>query len=106
MLFAEMAELADAHGSGPCGSDTMRVQVPLSASHGGDRKVAAFVVSEKYNTKPGKGRKPWQLIEETKRRQTGHRKYTRTGTNWICRPSYTRPYREEIFLPFIVCPFF
>ncbi len=66
-----MAELADAHGSGPCGSDTMRVQVPLSASHGGDRKVAAFVVSEKYNTKPGKGRKPWQLIEETKRRQTG-----------------------------------
>ena len=43
-LFAEMAELADAHGSGPCGSDTMRVQVPLSASHGGDRKVAAFVV--------------------------------------------------------------
>ena len=32
MLFAEMAELADAHGSGPCGSDTMRVQVPLSAS--------------------------------------------------------------------------
>lgn len=103
---AEVAELADAHGSGPCGSDTMRVQVPLSASHGGDRKVAAFVVSEKYNTKPGKGRKPWQLIEETKRRQTGHRKYTRTGTNWICRPSYTRPYREEIFLPFIVCPFF
>ncbi len=39
-----MAELADAHGSGPCGSDTMRVQVPLSALHGGDRKVAAFVV--------------------------------------------------------------
>ena len=54
-LFAEMAELADAYGSGPCGSDTMRVQVPLSASHGGDRKVAAFVVSEKYNTKPRKG---------------------------------------------------
>ena len=42
-LFAEMAELADAHGSGPCGSDTMRVQVPLSASHGGDRKITAFV---------------------------------------------------------------
>lgn len=55
MIFAGMAELADAHGSGPCGSDTMRVQVPLSASHGGDRKVAAFVVSEKYNTKPRKG---------------------------------------------------
>ena len=42
-LFAEMAELADAHGSGPCGSDTMRVQVPLSASHGGDHKIAAFI---------------------------------------------------------------
>ena len=28
---AEMAELADAHGSGPCGSNTMRVQVPFSA---------------------------------------------------------------------------
>ena len=42
-----MAELADAHGSGPCGSDTMRVQVPLSASHGGDRKVAAFIVIQR-----------------------------------------------------------
>ncbi len=30
-MQAEMAELADAHGSGPCGSNTMRVQVPLSA---------------------------------------------------------------------------
>ena len=29
--LAEMAELADAHGSGPCGSNTMRVQVPFSA---------------------------------------------------------------------------
>ena len=26
-----MAELADAHGSGPCGSNTLRVQVPSSA---------------------------------------------------------------------------
>ena len=26
-----MAELADAHGSGPCGSNTMRVQVPFPA---------------------------------------------------------------------------
>ena len=41
-LFAEMAELADAHGSGPCGSDTMRVQVPLSALQGGDHKITAF----------------------------------------------------------------
>ena len=44
-LFAEMAELADAHGSGPCGSDTMRVQVPLSALQGGDHKITAFVFS-------------------------------------------------------------
>ena len=42
-LFAEMAELADAHGSGPCGSDTMRVQVSLSALQGGDHKITAFV---------------------------------------------------------------
>ena len=26
-----MAELADAHGSGPCDSNIMRVQVPFSA---------------------------------------------------------------------------
>ena len=26
-----MAELADAHGSGPCGSNTMRVQVSFPA---------------------------------------------------------------------------
>ncbi len=43
-LFAEMAELADAHGSGPCGSDTMRVQVPLSALQSGDHKITAFVM--------------------------------------------------------------
>ena len=45
-LFAEMAELADAHGSGPCGSDTMRVQVPLSALQSGDHKITAFVFSQ------------------------------------------------------------
>ena len=28
---AEVAELADAHGSGPCDSNVMRVQVPSSA---------------------------------------------------------------------------
>ena len=51
-LFAEMAELADAHGSGPCGSDTMRVQVPLSALNGAKpnpvyffKKVFAVVVN-------------------------------------------------------------
>ena len=47
-----MAELADAHGSGPCGSDTMRVQVPLSALNGAKpnpvyffKKVFAVVVN-------------------------------------------------------------
>ena len=30
-MFAGMAELADAHGSGPCGSNTMRVQVSFPA---------------------------------------------------------------------------
>ena len=29
--YAEVAELADAHGSGPCDSNIMRVQVPSSA---------------------------------------------------------------------------
>ena len=29
--YADMAELADAHGSGPCESDFMQVQVLLSA---------------------------------------------------------------------------
>ena len=28
---AEVAELADAHGSGPCGSNTLRVRLPSSA---------------------------------------------------------------------------
>ena len=31
LVIAEMAELADAHGSGPCDSNIMRVQVPFSA---------------------------------------------------------------------------
>ena len=30
--FAEVAELADAHGSGPCGSNTLWVRLPSSAS--------------------------------------------------------------------------
>ena len=30
-IFADMAELADAHGSGPCESNFMEVQVLLSA---------------------------------------------------------------------------
>ena len=32
-----MAELADAHGSGPCGSNTLRVRLPSSALN--DREV-------------------------------------------------------------------
>ena len=31
LLYADMAELADAHGSGPCESNFMEVQVLLSA---------------------------------------------------------------------------
>ncbi len=31
ITYAGMAELADAHGSGPCGSNTMRVQVSFPA---------------------------------------------------------------------------
>ena len=30
-IYAEVAELADAHGSGPCGGNTLWVQVPSSA---------------------------------------------------------------------------
>ena len=30
-LIAEVAELADAHGSGPCGSNTLWVRLPSSA---------------------------------------------------------------------------
>ena len=32
-VHAEVAELADAHGSGPCDGNIMRVQVPSSALH-------------------------------------------------------------------------
>ena len=34
LINAEVAELADAHGSGPCDSNIMRVQVPSSALKG------------------------------------------------------------------------
>ena len=36
---AEVAELADAHGSGPCGRNTLRVRLPSSAL---SRKKARF----------------------------------------------------------------
>lgn len=44
LLFAGMAELADAHGSGPCGSNTMRVQVSFPAcKEFGDCQALFFV---------------------------------------------------------------
>ncbi len=45
---AEVAELADAHGSGPCGSNTLRVRLPSSAGNEQEvRKLAScFCVSE------------------------------------------------------------
>ena len=39
-----MAELADAHGSGPCDSNIMRVQVPFSASKTDERSLVFFVL--------------------------------------------------------------
>ena len=50
--YAEVAELADAHGSGPCGRNTVRVQVSSSALNGAKpnpvyffKKVFAVVVN-------------------------------------------------------------
>ena len=37
-----MAELADAHGSGPCGSNTMRVQVSFPARENLSRCTEVF----------------------------------------------------------------
>ncbi len=37
--FAEVAELADAHGSGPCGSNTLWVRLPSSARNGRDPEL-------------------------------------------------------------------
>ena len=53
LINAEVAELADAHGSGPCDSNIMRVQVPSSALKGyffdekyvSDKKVRRFLKS-------------------------------------------------------------
>ena len=40
--YAEVAELADAHGSGPCGSNTLRVRLPSSAGYEQEaRKLAS-----------------------------------------------------------------
>ena len=61
MLYgnAEVAELADAHGSGPCGSNTMRVQVPPPArTENGNslpEREAVFVLGDPDNGKSGPG---------------------------------------------------
>ena len=48
LLYADMAELADAHGSGPCESNFMEVQVLLSAPvRAGDIKLALFFSNQK-----------------------------------------------------------
>ena len=44
-MDAGMAELADAHGSGPCGSNTMRVQVPFSARKNRHRLTGVFFIA-------------------------------------------------------------
>ena len=53
---AEVAELADAHGSGPCGSNTLRVRLPSSAGDEQEvRKLASCFcfpdILEKINGK-------------------------------------------------------
>ena len=40
---ADMAELADAHGSGPCGGDSIQVQVLLSAPYK-NREALSFPI--------------------------------------------------------------
>ena len=56
---AEVAELADVHGSGPCGSNTMRVQVPPPArTENGNslpEREAVFVLGDPDNGKSGPG---------------------------------------------------
>lgn len=43
---AEVAELADAHGSGPCDSNIMRVQVPSSARRLKSKDLSLFCLVE------------------------------------------------------------
>ena len=45
--IAEVAELADAHGSGPCGSNTLWVQLPSSASQRVRRMPGSFLFHRK-----------------------------------------------------------
>ena len=44
-----MAELADAHGSGPCDSNIMRVQVPSSARRLKSKDLSLFLVSHQQS---------------------------------------------------------
>ena len=46
---AEVAELADAHGSGPCDSNIMRVQVPSSARRLKSKDLSLFLVSHQQS---------------------------------------------------------
>ena len=53
--FAGVAELADAHGSGPCGSNTVWVQVPSPAcnANGVDEMSTPFVLEAERALNPG-----------------------------------------------------
>ena len=46
LAVADVAELADAHGSGPCESNFMGVQVPSSAPKTSTQSGAGFFVSD------------------------------------------------------------
>ena len=46
LLYADMAELADAHGSGPCESNFMEVQVLLAAPRQSKRHIACSFLCE------------------------------------------------------------
>ena len=45
--FAEVAELADAHGSGPCGSNTLWVRLPSSASVKAENEGSSFFLYDR-----------------------------------------------------------
>ena len=47
-VLAEVAELADAHGSGPCGSNTLWVRLPSSAVYGNPWDAGICVESQYF----------------------------------------------------------
>ena len=57
VMFAGMAELADAHGSGPCEVTLMRVQVPFPALKSIEKSVL-FLFREEWKLRP----ETWVLI--------------------------------------------